>query len=60
MNESPHDLILSHGFEGALEVLIAHAETQAKLHHALGDREQWLFWVRSWANLQRLSGVENS
>ena len=55
------EFILGSGFEGALDGLIAYAETQAKLHHSLGDgrrpteghREQWLFWVRSWANLQR-------
>ena len=55
------EFILGSGFEGALDGLIAYAETQAKLHHSLGDgrrpteghREQWIFWVRAWANLQR-------
>ncbi len=48
-----HDYILGHGFESTLDVLITHAETQAKLHQSLSDRDQWLFWVRTWANLQR-------
>ena len=40
MNESPHDFIVSHGFEGVIDALIVHAETQAKLHQSLDDREQ--------------------
>ena len=63
MNGSAHDFILSEGFEGALEGLIAYAETQAKLQQSLiggqrtveDHRSQFLFWIRAWANLQRAS-----
>ena len=41
-----HDYILGHGFEGTLDALITHAETQAKLHQSLGDRNQWLYQIR--------------
>ncbi len=48
-----HDYILGHGVGGTLDALITHAETQAKLNQSLGDRDQWLFWMRAWANLQQ-------
>lgn len=53
MAESLHDFIQHQGFESVVEQLLLHAETQAKLHQSLGDRAQWEFWVRSWANLQK-------
>ncbi|NJN23529.1 MAG: hypothetical protein HC810_02895 [Acaryochloridaceae cyanobacterium RL_2_7] len=49
------DHIREAGFEATLDQLIAYTEMQARLHQSLGDREPWLFWVRSWANLQRAS-----
>ena len=55
MSDLLHNHICANGFEDALEGLIAYAETQSKLHQSYGDRSQWLFWVRAWANLQRAS-----
>ena len=52
---SSFDHIRDSGFETALDQLIAYAEMQARLHQSLGDRDHWLFWIRSWANLQRAS-----
>ena len=54
-NPPTFDQIRDNGCEASLEQLIAYAEMQARLHQSVGDREPWLFWVRSWANLQRAS-----
>ena len=52
---SSFDHIRDFGFEASLDQLIAYVEMQTRLHQSVGDRDQHLFWVRSWASLQRAS-----
>ena len=49
------DHIRDSGFEASLDHLIAYAEMQARLHQSISDRDQHLFWIRAWAQLQRAS-----
>ena len=55
MSHSLHSHIQEYGFESTLGELIDFSETQARLHHALGDRTQWEYWVKNWVSLRKAS-----
>ena len=55
MANSVHKFIRSNGLTSTLRCMVEYAETQAHLYHAYDDQDQFVYWVRVWANLIQAS-----